>query len=577
MTQEIAETGSVFLTNFTALDWAIVAIYMLLPLGIGFFAFKFIRNVKGFVLGGSAAGTSLNIATYIGTGLGLVTLMYASVDTLSHGFAYVTLALIGFAVVAFLGATGLVIGPLRKMGVLTIPEFFESRFSPRVRILAGILCVLAGVLNMGLFPKMGAIFITYVTGLGGTAEEATILVNIVTSVLIVLVIIYTVLGGMVSVIINDYVQFIVLSVGMSLGIFFCLTSPNLGWTKMLNTISDERGEMMFNPIAETVAVLPKHVSSDVRDEILAKVPADVRKAVIDENTKELIPLELESYGWTWIFFNLVVFLVAGFCWAPESSRALTAKDSGAARRTFFFASPGYFARLAIPALWAIAAFTLIAQTPDLKDFFYPTHELHGMQGPIHEAAAAMPLALGKIVPTGLLGFLVAGLLAAFLSTNDSYLLCWASVIARDIISPIREKRLTSSQEILVIRVSVVLIGVFLLAWGVWYKLPDSVWTYMGVTGTIFLSGCGVALFGGIYWKRASTVGAYASMLSGLIALSGLFLDPLNALLKDAGYALELTGPGVGLFNYGLCAVVFIVFSLLFPDKPKANLNPTSIE
>ncbi len=571
-TDAATRAGSAFSTNFTNLDWAIIAVYMTLPLAVGFFAFKFIHNVKDFVLGGSAAGTSLNIATYIGTGLGLVTLMYASVDAVQHGFAYVTLALIVFVIIAMLGATGVVIGPLRKMGVLTIPEFFEKRFSRRVRILAGLLCVLAGVLNMGLFPKMGAIFLTYVTGLGDTAIDATVIINIITSVLIVLVLIYTVLGGMVSVMINDYIQFIVLSFGMGLGIFFCLTHENLGWNKMLDTLSSERGEMMFNPLAEPVDVVPKEVSRETLDEILEKAPPDIRAAVYDHEIGKLKPVKLESYGWTWIAFNSIIFFIAGFCWAPESSRALTAKNPGVARRTFFFASPGWFARLAIPALWAIAAFTLIAQTPDLKDFFFPTHELHGMQGPIYEPAAAMPLALGKIVPTGLLGLLVAGLLAAFLSTNDSYLLCWASVIARDVISPIRGGRLTGEQEIRVIRIGVVLIGIFLLAWGVWYKLPDSVWNYMGVSGTIFLSGCGIALLGGIYWKGASTIGAYASMFAGLIAIAGLFLEPLNEMLKEAGSSITLTMPGVGLFNYGLCAVVFVIFSLLFPDKRDAMVT-----
>ena len=180
----------------------------------------------------------------------------------------------------------------------------------------------------------------------------------------------------------------------------------------------------------------------------------------------------------------------------------------------------------------------------------------------------MPLAMGMIVPTGLLGLLVAGLLAAFLSTHDSYFLCWASVIARDVVSPLAENRLTEKQELRVIRVSVVLIGLFLLAWGVWYKLPDSIWNYMSVSGTIYLSGCGVALAGGIYWKRASSSGAYASMIAGTIAIVGLFLEPINARLTSAGSDLHLTMPGVGLCCYILCSVFFVVFSLLFPDPPR---------
>jgi SSS family solute:Na+ symporter len=51
----------------------------------------------------------------------------------------------------FVGMTGFIVGPLRRMEVLTIPEFYERRFNKRVRVIGGVLLVLAGVLNMGLF------------------------------------------------------------------------------------------------------------------------------------------------------------------------------------------------------------------------------------------------------------------------------------------------------------------------------------------------------------------------------------------------------------------------------------------
>lgn len=512
-------------TNFTGMDWAIVAIYLAVTLAIGIFANRFIHTVKAYLVGGGASGTSLNVTTYISTGLGLVTLMYAGIDGFSHGFAYVTLALIGFATGVILGVSGLVVKPLRQMKLLTIPEFFEKRFSRRVRIVGGIICAVAGIVNMGLFPKMGAMFITYATGIGAHVENPEMTVNVITSALIVLVLVYTVLGGMVSVIITDYIQFIVLSVGMGLGVYFCLIHPALGWGTMLNTIAEHRGEMMFNPVAAE-----------------------------------------GGYGWIWIVFNLLIFLVAGFCWAPESSRALTARNASVAKRTFLIGAPGQFVRLGIPVLWAVAAFTLVSQDQALTGFFFPK----GLdQAPAQaHAGAAMPLALGKIVPAGLLGVLVAGLLAAFMSTHDSYLLCWSSVISRDVVSPLMGHKLSGKQEILVTRISVVAIGAFLLVWGIWYKLPKSVWTYMAVSGAIYLSGAGVVLLGGIYWKRASSVGALAAMIAGLIAIVGLFLEPVNAVLQKWGIEYKLTGPAVGLFNFGLCAVVFVVVSLLIPDTPK---------
>ena len=82
----------------------------------------------------------------------------------------------------------------------------------------------------GLFLKAGAIFVTALTGL-----HDPMIVNIVMTVLIVMVLIYTILGGMVSVVITDYIQFVVLSIGMALGVYFVLTDPNLGWATITTT------------------------------------------------------------------------------------------------------------------------------------------------------------------------------------------------------------------------------------------------------------------------------------------------------------------------------------------------------
>ncbi len=505
-------------------DWVIVTLYLALSLLVGVFANRYIHTTKAYMVGGGRANVALNTATYIGTTLGLVTLMYASIDAFSYGFAYVTLALIGLLTGVTLGLTGLVIGPLRRLQLLTIPEYFEQRYSRGVRITGGAICALSGVLNMGLFPKMGATFITYATGLHEHTKDPELLVAVITSLLLVLVLIYTVLGGMVSVIITDYVQFVILSVGMSLGVFFCLSHPDLGWTTMLDALETHRGPRMFNPLAK------------------------------------------DSYGWVWIVFNLVVFLVAGFCWAPEASRALTAKSEDAAKRTFLLASVGMFARLAVPALWAIAAFTLVSQDPERTAYFFP----QGITGEAAHADQAMPSTLGAIVPSGLLGILVAGLLAAFMSTHDSYLLCWSSVISRDIVGPLYKSRgrgsRTDRQEIFTTRVSVVAIGVFLLGWGIWYELPDSVWNYMAVSGAIYLSGAAPALVGGIYWRRASTAGAWAALLCGLFAITGLFIEPVQQWLDGRGSSIQLTPPGIGLLNFCFCAVMFVVFSLLVPDR-----------
>ncbi|HEY8516011.1 MAG TPA: sodium:solute symporter family protein [Candidatus Binatia bacterium] len=506
-------------TNFAALDAAIVVVYLVATTLAGVLANRRVGGIAAYVVGGRAAGTSLNAASYVGTGLGLVTLMYASIDAFSYGFSYVTLALVSFLVSLFLGVTGFVIGPLRRLELLTISEFFERRFDRRTRIIGGFIGALAGILNMGLFPKMGATFVTFLTGASLTAPSAETIVNLVMSLLIVVVVAYTVLGGMISVLVTDYLQFVVLTLGLLVGVVACLWHPQLGWERIVHAMAAERGARMFNPVAE------------------------------------------DGYGWIWVVFNTVVFAAAAVCWAPEASRSLTARSERVARLTFLLAAPGQFMRLAVPSLFAVAMFCLVAQAPDLQAHFFP----NGLAGDAANAEQAMPFFLSRVVPSGALGLVAAGALAAFMSTHDSYLLCWASVLTRDVYVPLARKKVDQATQIRLTRLGVVAIGVFLLVWGVWYELPESVWTYMAVTGTIYMSGATVVLIGGLYWSRASSAGALAALLGGLVAVVGLFRDALG---RWTG--VDVPGEVIGLASYVFCAILFVVFSLAMPDRERAT-------
>ena len=505
----------VFSTNFGRMDWLIVAVYLLASLSIGVIANRSIHTVEGFLVGGRGVGTSLNIATYIATGLGLVSLMYVSIDSFSNGFSYLTLAFLIVAMGIFVGTTGFVVRKLRAMELLTIPEFFMQRFGRRTRVLAAVISTLAGVLNMALFPKMGAIFIAYATGLAATHEDPTLLVNLITTVMIVFALIYTVLGGMVSVTVTDFVQFIVLSVGMGLGLYFCLGHPELGWDRMMTALVEHRGERAFNPLAPN------------------------------------------GYGWIWIGFNLLIVVGAMVSWGPELSRALTARSGRSAMRMFLFSTPGKFVGFCIPALWGVAAFCMVANRPELRAIFFP----QGLGGDPVDPGRAMPLVLGKIIPTGLLGLFVAGGLAAFMSNHASYFLCWSSIIARDIVMPLSGDRLAGRRQILITRISTACIGLVLLIWGVWYELPSSVWNYMTVTGAIYIAGASVAVIGGTYWRRASSAGAVAALIGGLSALPGVFIDPIN---RRFGWGL--TVPMIGIMAFAVCTSLFVVFSILIPDR-----------
>ena len=130
--------------------------------------------------------------------------------------------------------------------------------------------------------------------------------------------------------------------------------------------------------------------------------------------------------------------------------------------------------------------------------------------------------------------------------------------------PLRLRPMSGTRQVGLTRIIILIMGLFLLVWGVWYDLPESVWTYMAVTGNIFLSGAAVTLIGGIYWQRASSVGALAGLLGGLTSIAGLFMEPIQLVVPWMNEGV------VGLTSYGISAVLFVVFSLRFPDATRAT-------
>src|SRR5215207_5288066 len=126
------------------------------------------------------------------------------------------------------GRTGFVIGPLRDAGVMTIPELFQNRFGTRVRWLAGLFVVLGGLLNMGIFLRLGGDFLVHATGMPPGWLEW------VMTALLGVVLVYTAVGGMLSVLVTDYLQFLVM--GLGIVATSILVIVHLGWNDLVATM-----------------------------------------------------------------------------------------------------------------------------------------------------------------------------------------------------------------------------------------------------------------------------------------------------------------------------------------------------
>ena len=511
-------------SNFGGLDWGIVVVYLCVSVAIGLFVRRYVTNMTDFVVAGRTLSTWLGVATIIGTEMGLVTVMYAAQVGFERGFSGFHIPVIIAVMVLAVGLTGVGIVPLRRMGVLTIPEFYGRRFGPRTRRLGAIILVLAGVMNMGLFLKFGAVFVANITGLQDPAHIKWIM-----TIMLGMVLAYTMLGGMLSVVLTDYVQFVMLS----LGVFVAtgITLWKVGWPNLVTTVFEYKGPGGFNPLAA------------------------------------------ESFGLAYILFMCFVGIACVTTWQPNVMRACAAKDTKTAKRIFMGGSLGFLIRQLIPCLWGVCAFVYIMQRPELAALFSSE-----AGAAVKGSADAMPFFLAQVLPTGVLGLMTAAMLAAFMSTHDSYLLSWSSVIVQDIVSPMFPHGLSQRARIWATRLGILAIGMFLLFFGLWYESKGQMlWNYMAITGCVYFAGAMVVIMAGAYWKRASSAGAVGAMLAGL--LSFIALAPVkDAVFRRATslFSLNLevvtklkswcTTPAVTLVSAALALVMMAVFSLLMPDK-----------
>src|SRR5688572_7493774 len=210
--------------TFSTLDWIILVLYLAFTMGVGFWVKRYVESLSGYMVAGRRVKTALGVATFAATEIGTITFMYFGELGYVSGFSCFIIGILAMFAYMFVGRTGFVIAALRRHRVMTIPEYYEMRYSRRVRLLGGIILFLGGVLNMGIFLKFDGIFLSEVMGFGPRA------VAFIMVLMVVIVITYTILGGMFSVAVTDFIQFVILSLGMLVATVAILL--NVGLTQM---------------------------------------------------------------------------------------------------------------------------------------------------------------------------------------------------------------------------------------------------------------------------------------------------------------------------------------------------------
>lgn len=484
--------------HFAAIDWTIVVGYLVLSVAVGLIGKRYIGNVSHYLVAGRELGMYAGIATLAATEIGTITFMYNGELGYKYGFAAFAAALISGLVMIIVGRTGLVIERFRALKLMTVPEYFERKYSRGLRLFAGILVAVGGILNMGVFLKIEGEFLTIVSGI-----NTKYLVAVMTAILL-LELLYTVVGGMVAVVITDFIQYVLLSVATVLVSIYAVY--HAGWSKIVEKVSTTMGSAGFNPI---------------------------------QNPK---------FGLTFLVWQILLWFAIHTCWQTTAMRMFSTKSPETSKRVMTWTGFIFLGRGMLPMLWGAAALTLFGVGAVQNGVPLPV-----VNGQTLAPIDAMPAMLANILGPGIKGIVVAGMLAATMSVNSSYLLGWSAVISQDIIMPIREQlnksQLSSRSQIFVNRIANLFVGLFLMFWGLYYTPPGAVYLYLNITGTIYLAGTFICVIGGLYWKRANTTGGYSAMLMGAVGaiIPFFFLHWSENVTGFAAFGLAAFGLVIGSF------------------------------
>ncbi len=445
--------------------------------------------------------------------------------------------------------------------VFTMPEFLERRFSPTNRWVLSVISLVGYVLTkiaVGVFAG-GVVFRTLLPEL--RLDLGLVVMDsfwIGSFLVIILTGIYTVLGGLRAVVYTDAVQTVVLVLGSALVTIFGLRALGGGVLDGWDQLREIAGSDMFN--------LWKPL-----------VPAGMEgtwKPVMGET--KIAWYFNGNYPWLGMLFCAPI--IGLWYWCTDQyivQRALGAPSEREARRGSIWAS---FLKLLPVFIFIIPGMICFALAKSGK--------MAGLQEALYTAGAidnekcqaAFPLLVKHVLPAGVRGLVVAGLLAALMSSLSSVFNASSSLFTMDLYSKFRPE---ASQHKLVWmgRLATTVMVIIGLLWVPVIQGARGLYHYLQAVQGYLAPPIFVVFFLGIFSKRLNSKGCLAALVVGFIlGVFRLAVDTPVA-LKDTDIYLRFFGEFDGyvegsffwivnniyfqyysLFIFIVCVIVMIVVS-----------------
>jgi SSS family solute:Na+ symporter len=445
----------------SALDYAILAVYFLVVLGIGAVARLSIKTDLDFFLSGRSLPAWITGLAFIAANLGALEILGMAANGAQYGVATVHFYWIG-AVPAMV-FLGLVMMPFYYGAkVRSVPEYLRLRFNnPTHALNAGTFAV-ATVLIAGVNLFALALIVHLMLGWS---------ISVAILVAAAIVMAYITLGGLTSAIYNEVLQFFII-VASLLPLTLVALHDMGGWGGL---------------------------SDRVRDSALGEEGLHAWQGLAVGNVTNPI-----DANWIAIVFGLGFVLSFGY-WTTnfaEVQRALSAKNLSAARRTPLI---GAYPKIFIPALTIIPGLVALVSVKGL-----------GGKNPDLQYNNAIPLLIERYLPEGMLGIAVTGLVAAFMAGVAANVTAFNTVFTYDLWQDYVRPDRDSQYYVRVGRVATAGGLLISIATAFIAKGYDNIMNYVQLLFSYFNAPLFATFIIAMFWRRSTPWAGFWGLIAGFL-------------------------------------------------------------
>jgi SSS family solute:Na+ symporter len=506
----VIEAASELRLHPTGIDYAILALYFVVVLGIGAMARRAVSTSLDFFLSGRSLPAWVTGLAFISANLGAIELMGHAANGAQFGLGTTHYYWIGaIPAMVFLGV---VMMPFYYGArVRSVPEYLRLRFNRPTHLYNALTFATASVLIAGVNLFALALVVEALLGW-------PIAVSIVLAAFIVLA--YTTLGGLSAAIYNEVLQFFVIVAALIPITVVGLVKVG-GWSGLVDRLSG-RGPAVLNAWHGTSVTATSNPFGN----------------------------------WLGIVFGLGFVLSFGY-WTTnfaEVQRALSARSMRAARLTPII---GAFPKLLLPFVIVVPGMIASVLVPTLGTPGGPKYN------------DALSLLMRDLLPTGVLGIAITGLLAAFMAGMAANVSSFNTVFTYDIWEPYIRRHRPDGYYLRVGRVVTVVGTVIAIGTAFIASQFNNIMDYIQLLFSFFNAPLFATFIIGMFWKRMTPWAGLAGLVAGTVgAATTHVLVTTHVVTFSSAQAAAFYG---AIVAFVADAVVTVVVSLVTAPKPEDQL------